>query len=400
MPDPIKEIAVYKTPPARNSNDSDSSHQGRGITVYRNTHPTQAPRQSSRSHVVEKNNGSENPTEPQDHFERQSAAEKFSGDGKDLHGFSVESHSGVFTSKQVLLQQIQAETKDLMKSFSGASASQLKNSSFTRNDKQGPLSQGLLSSQVSQKGVELSGKLENFTTWSVFNQQDTSVNNTATNSLRGLVETFPNEMRSSLSNNSSSTPINTLQHNRLSQFFFSSTKLNSGAASLASSLFVNSSHSDTEGMHWVKWAQQLGLPIQNMHSVMPMLTHFQEASPAAKSFLQGFMIFYGIFAGVSQSNLSNLSWMLLKGMMILETRTQLNQVHSPLLDELGALLSTSRRRLRRQNRKRASGLDKVSRKDSCLADMDAQETAPDDEALIDLWPKKESNNPSMSFYYM
>ncbi len=183
------------------------------------------------------------------------------------------------------------------------------------------------------------------------------------------------------------------------QSFLQKNSIQTASQAMNAGLF-HSLDSTTEGSHLVSWAKQLGVSPQVLHSLLPALLHFQELGLSSKSFLQGLMLFYGIFTGASQNSVSNLTWVLLKGMMILETQTQLNQVHSPLLDELGALLSTSRRRLRRRTKKRTSGLDKVARKDSCLADMDAQETAQDDEALIDLWPKKESNNPSMSFFYM
>lgn len=73
--------------------------------------------------------------------------------------------------------------------------------------------------------------------------------------------------------------------------------------------------------------------------------------------------------------------------------------HSPLLDELSALMGASRRRLSKESKKRISAFDRVNRKDSFLAEADSQEKEEDPEALVDLLPKCDSNDSSTSFYW-
>lgn len=168
------------------------------------------------------------------------------------------------------------------------------------------------------------------------------------------------------------------------------------------SAFQQNLHSEvlSEGYHLVNWALKLGVPLPVIQTLIPALFHVQETHVLGRSFWQGLFVLYGIFAKVPYLNFSNLSWPMLKGIMLTENPEMLKSYHSPLLDELGALLSTSRKRLRKEAKKRISYLDKVSRKDSYLAEADTQEKEEDIENMLDVWPKKETDSSSTSFYYM
>ncbi len=184
------------------------------------------------------------------------------------------------------------------------------------------------------------------------------------------------------------------------QSFFPSERLNVQYNNASLGNIYPSSLGQEEGLHFIQWAAKLGVSPQNLAILLPFVAHFNEAVPHEQPVLQGLFALLGILTGSSQMSLASLTWPYLKGMMIFENYAKLNSFHSPLLDELGALLSTSRRRLRKEAKKRISNLDKVSRKDAYLAEADPQEKEEDMESLIDLWPKKESNNSSSSFYYM
>lgn len=93
-------------------------------------------------------------------------------------------------------------------------------------------------------------------------------------------------------------------------------------------------------------------------------------------------------------------WGFMKGLVQFINYQFLNMgTHSPLLDELSALMGASRRRLSKESKKRISAFDRVNRKDSFLAEADSQEKEEEPEALVDLLPKCDSNDSSTSFYW-
>lgn len=311
----------------------------------------------------------------------------------------------IFQPAESFVQHMQLEVREVLRSIN---ITQNKTSNLQTSQTHAATSSAqsavnketLFSTQRNLSTQQISNPSANFSIRAtLLNFQDNSAQHVSDNFFNGSFELLGLQH---LSVEQATSPLRLTSHSQVpnnAQSILPKNFIQTASHAINTGLF-HSLDSSTEGLHLVSWAKQLGVTPQVLYTLLPALLHFQEASPSAKPFLQGLMLFYGLFTGASQSNISNLTWVLLKGMMILETQTQLSQAHSPLLDELGALLSTSRKRIRRRNKKRRSGIEKVSRKETCLADLNAQETTQDNEALIDLWPKKESNNPAMSFFYM
>lgn len=338
--------------------------------------------------------------ESADHFEHAASREHdLPNLANASNGANIETASGLFTATQNLLYSSPKEVKSLMSNLERA----LTHSYAPKSDAKSSSNPSLAKSSVYQASPSMAHRAsaEGLSENSAFANlaQEWSIHNVSENVMKSSLGMIGQESaflaaasdRSSLA---SQILVGAVQ--RLLQSVIS--RLPSQGAS-QELLLKQSIASNPEAAHLLEWGMQLGVSPKVLASLLPFLAQVQESTVSSRPLFQGLAFLFTAFTNLFQMNSSNLTWMLLKGMLILETQAQMSQVHSPLLDELGALLSTSRRRLRREAKKRMSPLDKVSRKDSCLADMDAQETAPDHEALIDLWPKKESNNPSMSFYY-
>lgn len=313
--------------------------------------------------------------------------------------------SGIFIGKQHLFNQIQAEVKQLLHAMhinsqlspreaSVLSSSSLKNLPAEAGKKS--TYQSLPTANFSVANATQEPKSAQSFSWA----SQWSVQNVGNNFIRGSLHSagFNSESASEMSLRvpSSSQTITTS-----AQRFFSVSNPALSPSYVSAALWTSlRSPPASESLHLIQWTNQLGVPPQLLPVLLPALIQFQESAPQAKAFLQGFILLFGLLAAIPQNNISNLSWVLLKGMLVFENHSQILSSHSPLLDELGALLSTSRRRLRKEAKKRISNVDKVSRKDSFLAEADPQENEEELEALIDLWPKKESNSSSTAFYYM
>ncbi|GEM_PF-5715175 len=148
----------------------------------------------------------------------------------------------------------------------------------------------------------------------------------------------------------------------------------------------------------VKYFEASGLP-----NFPPLLASRSEKGASLyflEHLVQNFLAALLVGAALNPT-VNNSWWVLTRGLAQLFQLEIFNpRIHSPLLEELGALFSTSRRRLRKETKKRILNLDRVSRKDSFLAEADPQEKEEEKEALLDLSPKNDSNNSSTSFYYM
>jgi len=334
---------------------------------------------------------------PADRFQRSPSERPLAGHVNAGESFA-EGASGLFAPKQALLQRVQAEVRELLQSLlpelpRQAPLASPKNPPQNSSKMAGPSGSLPLMDAHASGGKDPGATLPGLSI-----RQEWSAQNAGENFLKGSLQTL------NLPSEGSTFSASTLP--TAPQAFIASVQRLLQSLGLPLNFQVPSqgylaypSAQQSEGMHLIQWSAQLGISPQSLHALLPFLAQFQDLTAPARPLLQGMMLLFGMFASLPQQSISNLSWVLLRGMMILETQAQAGPLHSPLLDELGALLSTSRRRLKKEAKKRLSSVDKVSRKDASLLDANPEEE-DGVEALIDLWPKKESNNSSMAFYYM
>ncbi len=344
-----------------------------------------------------------------DHFQHSSKANASHVQVKSYPDQKSETHSSfietgsIFSSKMSLFSSLQGEVRELLKTI--ASATNFSSNSSSKNSSLSFSSVKNSNISVNQGSAKTGAALqENKAAAASSIQWGSNATSLQTRFALPLSQSAVTSLNTAL------TPDAVAQSSSLQlalkstlgslQSFFPNERLNVLYNNSSLGNVYPSSLGQEEGLHFIQWSNQLGVPLQALALLLPFVVQVQEAAPQAHPALQGLFSLFGLFGGIPQMSMATLTWPYLKGMMILENYAKLNLLHSPLLDELGALLSTSRRRLRKEAKKRISSLDKVTRKDAYLADADTQENEEDLEALIDLWPKKESNNSSTAFYYM